>query len=79
MAVPKTDAILTDAGVQFLYLRNNKWSGMTKEMKEFWIKLIKKWEEEIGGKLTLYKGGDPKIDAMIDLLECKDVGQKIKS
>jgi len=50
---------------------------MTKEMKEFWIKLIKKWEKEIGGKLTLYKGGDPKIDAMIDLLECKDVGQKI--
>ena len=40
--------------------------------------LIEKWEKELGGKLTLYKGGDPKIDAMIELLECKDVDKKIK-
>ena len=39
--------------------------------------LIEKLEKELGVKLTLYKGGDPKTDAMIDLLECKDVGQKI--
>jgi len=35
-------------------------------------------EKELSGKLTLYKGDEPKIDAMIDLLEYKEAEQKYK-
>ena len=38
--------------------------------------LIEKWEKELGGKLTLMK--DDEVPEWIKLLECKDVGKKIK-